>query len=425
MTSIYIETYGCSLNFSDSERMAGLLKQAKFEIIENEEEADIIIINTCTVKSPTESAFFTRLGELKQKYPYKIIIIAGCIAQTESQKLKGYPLIGTKEIQNVVSTVEEILHDNVTASVSTENNPPLILPKIRKNPIIEIIPISRGCLGYCSFCKTKSARGNLISYPIKEIKQQLEIALTQGVKEVWLTSQDCGCYGFDLNTDLAELLDELVKVPEDFKIRVGMMNPDHLLKIKDKLIKSYQNPKIFKFLHLPVQSGNDDILKAMNRKYTAEDFMQLVHELRMKVEDITIATDIIVGFPGETERQYWDTLFLVRKMIPDVVNISRYWARPKTPAAKMKNQLPGEEIKRRSRVLAEIFNNISLLNHEKWKNWEGEILIDDQGKNNTLVGRNFAYKPVVLEENNNLKKGDIVKVKIKGYTTWDLRGEVN
>ncbi len=422
MTTFHIITAGCSHNFADSEQMAGLLKEARFEPVEELEKADVVIFNTCTVKGPTESAFFTKLEETKEKYPYKIIIIAGCIAQADPEKLKGYPLIGTSQIHKVVEAVEEALHDNKVRMLESSEMPPLSLPNIRKNPIIEIIPISRGCLGACSFCKTKQARGNLRSYPVADIAVRAEKALKEGVKEIWLTSQDTGCYGFDIGTDLPTLLQELVKLPQQFKIRVGMMNPDHLTKIQQKLIEVYHNDKIFKFLHLPLQSGNNDLLKKMLRKYTAEEFKIQVVAFRDNIPNITIITDIIVGFPGETEEQYWDTLNLIRGIMPEGINISRFWPRPKTPAARMK-QLPIEEIKRRSTVLSNIFENISTMQNEKWKNWEGYAIIDEPGKEEgQWIARNFAYKQILV--NGTFKLGDVVKVKIAKSGVFDLVGMV-
>lgn len=424
MTTVYIETAGCSQNFADSEQMAGLLKQAKFEVVKELEPADMVIFNTCTIKGPTEAAFFRRLEEVKEKWPYKIIIIAGCIAQIDSELVKKYPLLGTKQIHRVVEIVEEALHENKIKLLETKEQPPLNLPRLRKNPVIGIIPICRGCLGSCTFCKTKLARGNLISYSIEEIKKEVEQALKEGVQELWLTGQDLGCYGFDLNpkTNLPALLQELIKLPFSFKLRLGMMNPNHLLKIKNELIPLLKDPKVFRFLHLPVQSGNNQILKAMGREYTKEEFLALVQELKQEISPLTIATDIMVGFSGETEEQHWDTLNLLNSITPDVINISRFWPRPKTPAAAFE-RLSGALVKQRFRVITEMHHNISRILNERWQGWEGFIIIDEKGKEpQQWIGRNFTYKPVIIE--GDYKLGQIVKVKILKASSFDLRGEV-
>ena len=247
-------------------------------------------------------------------------------------------------------------------------------------------------------------------------------ALGEGVKEIWLTAQDGGCYGFDLGTNLPELLKELVMLDYDFKIRVGMMNPDHLLKMKNEMLELFKSEKIYKFLHLPVQSGNDQVLKMMGRQYSIKEFVDLVKEFRANFPEITIATDMIVGFPGETDRQYWDTLSVVRQMSPEVMNISRFWAREKTAAAKMKNQIPGDEIKRRSRVLSEIFRNIARLNNEKWLGKIVEIMLVEKGKNEQWIGRNQSYKPVIVE--GDFKLGQKLRVKINKINQWDLQGQI-
>jgi len=422
MTNVYIHTAGCAHNFADSEQMAGLLKDAQFDLVDNPEDAYVILFNTCTVKGPTETVFFRHLSSIKEKYPNKIIIIAGCIAQSDPEKLKGFPIIGTNQIHRVVEVVEESLHENTVRLLESGEMPPLNLPRVRKNPYISIIPISRGCLGACTFCKTKQARGNLKSYPIADIRKEAELAVKEGVKEIWLTSQDTGCYGFDLGTNLAKLLKELVTIIGNFKIRVGMMNPNHVLKFKGELFDAYKNPKIYQFIHLPLQSGNNEILKKMNRQYTAEEFKRLVEEIRVLFPHMTIATDIIVGYPGESDEQYWDTQNLVRKVMPDVVNLSKFWPRPKTPAARL-TPLPGEVIKHRSRILTDIYHNMSKMQNERWIGWEGNIIITEKGKEpSQWVGRNEAYKPVVIE--GDFKLGQTVRVKVERATTFDIRGLV-
>jgi len=423
MTKIYFKTYGCALNKSDSELMAGLLKQVKFEIVNNIEDAFLIIINTCTVKGPTETKFFNYLEKLKEKYPYKKVIITGCIPQTDPEKLADYPLLGTSQITNIVQLVEETIHENPIAMLTKEELPRLNLPKIRKNPVVEIIPICEGCLGDpCSYCKVKSARGNLRSYPREEIIKQAKNAVQENIPEIWFTAQDTGCYGKDINSSLPELLTELIQIPGSFKIRLGMLNPNHVYEFLDKLIEIYKSDKIFKFLHIPVQSGNNEILKSMKRKYTVEQFKEIIDKFKKAIPEITIATDIICGFPGETEQQFYDSLELIKQTKPDVLNISRFWHRPKTQAALMENQVHGSETKRRSTLMADIFQNISRMQNERWLNWNGEILIDEKGKDNTWIGRNFAYKPVIVEGNHKL--GDKINVQIKKITPYDLRAKL-
>jgi threonylcarbamoyladenosine tRNA methylthiotransferase CDKAL1 len=430
MTSIHFITQGCSANISDTEQMKGLLKEAKFDIVDELEEADIVILNSCVVKTPTESALITKLEQIKQEYPYKIIIVAGCMAQSDRHRLKAYSLIGTRQLHNIVEVVEESLNNNIVKMLETGEMPPLNLPKVRKNPVVEIIPISRGCLSACTFCQTRFARGRLKSYPISEIVATARKAALDGVKEIWLTSQDNMCYGFDIDTNLARLLEKLVQLPGEFKIRVGMGSPEHVMKFRDELFPLLNHEKVFKFIHLPQQSGSNRVLELMKRGNSKEEFTQLVKEFRQNVPGITVATDIIVGFPTETDEDHWETLNLIREINPDIINISKFWARSKTSAEKME-QLPMEVIKHRTKILTDIFHNISRMKNEKWIGWEGDIVINEEGEDRKQegeisrkqwIGKNPYYKQVIVE--GEYKLGDILKVKINRASTFAIIGEV-
>ena len=421
MTSFHVQTSGCSANLADSEQMTGLLKEAKFIPVENIEEADIVIFNTCTVKNSGETTFFSQLEQFKQEHPYKIIIIAGCITQSDRHKLRRYSLVGTKQIHHIVQVVEEALHDNVLQLLNNDEMPPLNLPKVRKNPVVEILPINRGCLMAYALSKTKSAQGNLRSYPILEIVEVARKAVAEGVKEIWLISQDTFGYGFDLGTDLLALLEQLVQISGDFKIRVGMGNPEHLPKIGAKLVEAYKHPKIFKFLHLLLQAGHDETLKAMGRRYTVQEFITVADQFKKEIPEINLMIDLMVGYPTETEEHYWGTLEVVRRTTPDYINISRFWPRPGTPEENLR-ELPDEVVNHRSKVLTDIFHNTSKLQNERWVDWEGEIIIDEKGKESgQWMGRNDSYKQVMVE--GDYKLGDKIRVVIVKAEKFDLRGK--
>jgi threonylcarbamoyladenosine tRNA methylthiotransferase CDKAL1 len=418
MAKIFIKTQGCSHNYADSAHMAGLLQQ-KHELVDNEDEADVILFNTCTVKTPTERTFLNNLNKCRQKK----VVIAGCIPQADPHRFPQYSLIGTRQLDHVVEVVDRTLQGERVQLLHQTTTPQLSSPAIRENPLIDIIPISLGCLGQCSFCKTKVARGRLVSYPMDVIIDRVRRVTAQGVKEIRLTSEDTGCYGFDIGTNIANLLRELVKIEKDFTIRVGMMNPDHAMTISDDLIAVLRHEKVYTFLHLPVQSGNDDILRAMNRQYTVNQFRDFVNRLRAEIPDITLATDIIVGFPGETEQQFLDSVRLVNELQFDVVNISRFWARPGTAAARMPNQLSGEEIKRRSRILTSEFEKVSLERNRRWIGWRGSILITERGKNDQQWrGRNHAYKQVIINGDSAL--GENVTVEVVAAERYGLIAEL-
>lgn len=421
MTNIYIKTFGCALNQSDSELMAGILKLEGHKIVKDKKNADLIIINSCTVKNEAETKFYREIDDSKNKK----IILAGCIPQGEktllNNKLKDFSIIGTSQLSRISLVVEQTILGNKIVMIEKEKNKRLNLPKIRKNEIIEIIPISEGCLGACTYCKTKHARGELNSYLKEDIIKQIKSAVKEGAKEIFLTSQDTGAYGKDIGSSLPELLSELIKLKGDFKIRIGMCNPNFALEYLDELKKIFNDDKFYKFIHLPVQSGSDNTLKIMGRRYTSKHFEKIVTELRKEIPKITIATDIIVGFPGETEEDFEKTLELIKKTTPNVINMSRFWKRPGTQAYNMK-QLDSKIIKERSVKLKKVCEEIMLLQNKKWIGWKGEVIVEEFGKNDSVTVRNENYKTIVIP-NQNYKLGDKIKVEVVSATKWDLRSK--
>lgn len=419
MIKIYIKTYGCAHNISDSEVMAGLLQKAGFEITNNEEDANLIIINSCAVKGQSQKNFFSYLEEKINKIP---LVIAGCIPQSIPESIHDISMIGPHQISNIVEIVEETINDHQVTLLVNEDLPRLNLPKVRVNPIVEIIPISKGCLGACTYCLTKKARGNLKSYLPGEIIKQAESAVKEGIKEIWITSQDCGCYGFDIKTNLPSLIQKLVEIEGDFKIRIGMSNPNHILKFTDKLIKILKHPKVFKFLHIPVQSGNNVVLRNMARQYTREEFIDLINNIRKEIPEVTIATDIIAGFPGETDHQHKQTCELLKETMPDVVNISRFSPRPHTVAKSMPDQIVDRIKKERSRELTSVYQWCAFERNNFWKSWSGEVVISEKGKDDSWVARNESYKPIIIKGKYEL--GQKLNVKIIDRTSFDLRAIV-
>lgn len=430
MTKIYIKTFGCSLNQSDSELMAGLLAGAGYKLIENDKYADIVIINSCTVKGLAENKLFHELNKYKDnkklwlKNKSKKIIVAGCVPQAEKgylhNKLKDYSIVGTSQITNIVKIVKETLKGKKIQLLNYEKNPRLNLPKLRKNRFIEIVPINEGCLSECTYCKTVQARGKLSSYSPKEIKQQIENAVNDGCKEIWITSQDTGVYGFDINTNIANLLHSILEIEGDYRIRIGMMNPLLLKKFIKELVEVYKNKNVFKFLHIPVQSGNNRLLKLMNRGYTVENFIEIIEIFRKEIPEITLSTDVIVGFPTESEEEFMDTYNLIKRIQPAVLNISKFWPRPNTKAATLK-PVNSKIIKTRILKIRKLFHGISSENNKKWIGWQGSVLINEKGKNNSFVARNDFYKTVILTGKQRL--GTRRNVKIIGSTLHDLIGQ--
>lgn len=395
---VCILTYGCSANKSDSEIMAGLLVQNNFDLIDSVENSDINIINTCVVKSPTLNRMIHQIRQLTELS--KPLIVAGCITKTEKKVIEKInpkaSMLGPDSIEKIVDVVNATLEGKKVVFIKDLRKPKICLPRVRRNPVVDIIQIATGCISNCSYCVVKFARGKLFSYPAKMIVKEVEQAINNGCKELWISCQDCGCWGRDRNSNLSELLSAIDEIEGKFFVRVGMMNPVHVKGIIDELIDSYTSEKIFKFLHLPVQSGSDRILKKMNREYTVNDFREIVKKFRKEFPLSTLSTDVIVGFPREDEKDFQKTIDLMREVKPDIVNVSKFGPRPGTKVAKMK-QLPRKIINKRTKKIVKIIERIKLENSKRWLNWKGEVLIDEKGRKGGMIGRNFAYKPIVTE----------------------------
>lgn len=267
-------------------------------------------------------------------------------------------MIGVQQIDRVVEVVSEALRGNTVRFMqrSKKSLPTLELPKIRRNPWIEILPVNVGCLNQCTYCKTKHARGDLVSWPVDALVARVRTAAAEGVRELRLTSEDTGAYGRDIGTDVATLLRAVADaLPPGVMLRVGMTNPPYVMQHIDALCEVLCRPNVYAFLHIPVQAGSDRVLDAMKREYTIADFRRLVDTLLQRVPDMHIATDYICGFPGETDEDFEQTLELARQYHFPTVNISQFYARPGTPAARMQ-KLDSKIVKSRSRALTEVFN---------------------------------------------------------------------
>jgi threonylcarbamoyladenosine tRNA methylthiotransferase CDKAL1 len=424
---VFVKNFGCSSNTADGEVLAGCLAQAGFQIANSEPEADLIIYNTCAVKGPTENRI---IDAIKHAPKDKKIVVAGCLTKISFERLCREahfdgavgPAVG-KEIVEVVTRV--LAGEKVIDLAAAKNKPLLNLPRHISNPIVSVVPINYGCLGSCSYCCVVFARGHLRSYSIKEVVDRVQSDYAAGAKEFWITSQDTASFGRDLGIDLAELMTALGGLEGDFRVRVGMMTPNLVTEMQSRLITAFNSPKIFKFLHLPVQSGDDTVLQYMRRFYTASEFKGIVNTFRNDFPQLTLTTDVIVGFPGETEQAFENTLKLLDEVKPDVVNVSKFFARPKTVAAKMKVGLVNkEETKRRSTVTAELVKRLSAKRNLRWVGWTGEMLVDEKGKvEGSWVGRNFAYKPIAIKSEDNLL-GKTLRVKVVEASTTYLKGEV-
>ncbi len=417
METVYIETYGCTANKADTEEMAGALSK-KYALTKDSESADLIILNTCTVKGATERKIIHRLKTLTNKK----VLVAGCMAQAQPQMvLEANPkasLIGTYQIAEIEKAVEKIFAgEQVRLTEKTERK--RCPERKRIDNVHALISIAQGCKGACTYCIARLARGELQSFQPDAILEEVRDSVEAGAKEIRLTCQDCGVWGEDIGQRLPALVESVLSLPGEFRVRIGMMNPDGVGKFLPELMRLYKDPKLYQFAHLPVQSGSNKVLKAMNRKYTREQFLKICSQLRTEIPDITIATDIIVGYPGETKTDFEETISLLKETRPDIVNISRFTPRPNTPASRLK-QTPSEVSKERSRIASALCKKIGIENNKRYAGSTQTVLITENGKNNTLVGRTGSYKPVVLAKG---RTGEFVKVKIAGAASTYLIGD--
>lgn len=396
--SFWIEGYGCSANFADLEMMAGQLRLRGFRLAENPENSSINLIVTCAVKNSTEHKMINRIKYLTNTN--KPLIIAGCLPAADESLVKSAnshaSIIGPNSIDKVVEIAHAAIGGQTVSSLANSNIEKIKIPRFRINPIISIVEISTGCLSECTFCQTKLAKGDLRSYRIGEIVKQIREDLEHGSKEIWLTSTDNGCYGLDIGTNLINLLRSCEKIEQEFKIRLGMMNPMYLNRmIADLSILYSGSNKLFKFIHIPIQSGSERILRKMKRGHTVNTTKDLITRLKDKIPEITIATDIITGFPTETNEDFEQTLDLISFIDPDIVNSSKFSSRPGTAASKLE-KVDDNIISARSERLHNLIKAIAKRRNSKWINWEGEVLINDIEKGR-LKGRNDYYKSIILE----------------------------
>lgn len=423
---VYIETHGCSLSLSDSEAMAGILYSAGYELCREPSESDLNILVTCIVKGPTENRMRYRVKALSAIG--KPLIVAGCMPEVEEKLLESLSpkasLLGPNSIGMVAQAAASALSGKRFVAIRGKPEEKLGLPRLRRNPVVGIVPIASGCLGVCSFCQVRLARGRLFSYSPEAIVSEAARAIKEGCRELWLTSQDNGCYGLDIGSSLPELIRSVVRIEGDFKVRVGMANPTYVKLFLEELLDAYKNEKIFKFLHIPIQSFCPRILHLMRRGYGPDDAMEIINAFRRAFPEGTLATDVIVGFPTETEEEFEETLEFIAKVKPEVVNISRFSARPGTDAARLP-RLPSEVVAKRSKLLTELSRKVSLERNEGWIGWEGACLIEEPGfRANQWIGRNVAYRPIVIDDITGADLlGKSIVVKVIGATGRCLIGK--
>ena len=412
---VFVEAYGCTQNYGEARLMQEALRGQGHDIVGVEGEADAHVLVTCTVVETTERKMVRRMTELAAFE--KPLIVAGCMAAAQRDRvLASVPrakLLPPRKWPQIVELLD-------AGTVCGDRSAEIEADSFGWHDAI--VPIEQGCAGRCTYCITRVARGRVTSYPISDVVAQVRRHVDRGSREIKLTGQDTAAYGLDAGTNLAALMDAIVDVSGDFRVRVGMADPLTVYPIVDELIHAYASEKIFKFLHLPVQSGDDGILDAMRREYTVAEFEEIVAAFRRAYPRMVLSTDIIVGFPGESEEQFDRTLDLIRRTRPDIVNVTRFSPRAGTPAALMPEPVVGWRVKERSRRLTRLRFEIAAQIMSRFIGEDVEVLLTEIGKGTTVLARTPEYRQVVLP--GPLPLGSFARAHIQDAHPTDLRGYV-
>ena len=434
MKTAAIITYGCQMNVNESAKIKTVLQNMGYKIIDEVAEADAVFLNTCTVREGAAIQIYGKLGELKAAKEARgtIIGITGCFAQEQGEALaKKFPIIdiimGNQNIGKIPTAIEKIESGDFKHVIYTggEDDLPPRLDADFDSTKTASIPITYGCNNFCTFCIVPFVRGKERSVPMSEILDDVKRFVEKGYKEIMLLGQNVNSYGNDLDTKstFANLLDEICKIEGDFLVRFISPHPkdfgDDVIEVIAK------NEKIARSLHLPLQSGSSRILKLMNRKYTKEQFIALAKKIKEKIEGVALSTDIIVGFPQETEEDFQETLSVVKEIRFEASYMFMYSKRKGTAAEKMQGQIEEEIKKDRLQRLIELQNRISRETSETYYGKTVRVLVEGESKKNNqvLTGRTSTNKVVLFAGDKSLE-GTFVNVKIDKCKTWSLYGEI-
>ena len=435
MPKLKLITFGCQANELDSERIVGLLAREGYELIERDEEADLIILNTCAIREKAEQKAYSRLGtfqELKRRKKGLRIGLCGCVAQQEGQALLNrFPYLDFVVGPAQLTSIPKLLRDEATRALATARTPafsyPVSAPVYRRSTVKAWVSIMEGCDRFCTFCIVPFTRGRERSRPLQEIVEEIRELKQRGYREVTLLGQTVNSYGKKLRppASFVELLKTIDRVVEG-EMRVRFTSP-YPGDVTEELAEAMASlPSLCEHIHLPVQSGSDRTLRRMKRGYSRDDYLEKVELLRTKTPALALTTDIIVGFPGETERDWEETLSLIQEVGYDGAFIFKYSTRPHTPAARLSDQVP-EEIKgRRLEQALGLLNRLSLERNRVYLGRTVEVLVDREdvkGDAVRVAGRTRENK-IVHFSGDGPTDGDLVLVTITGASALHLQGEL-
>ena len=434
--TFFIKTYGCQMNEHDSENLAALLKSLGFSEVDSYLKADLVLLNTCSIRENAHNKAFGMLGRLKHLKQEKkdlIIGVCGCMAQEVSvveRILRDYKFVnfvlGTHNMHQLPNIIDKAIEENKQQIevFSREGDIYEGLPVVRANSYKAYVNIIYGCDKFCTYCIVPYTRGRERSRAKEDILKEIDELIEAGYKEVTLLGQNVNAYGKDLydNYNLGDLLEEIAlkDIP-----RIRFMT-SHPWDFTDKMIEVIgKYPNIMPSVHLPVQSGSSRVLKLMGRRYTRESYLELFHKIKDTVPGVAISTDIIVGFPGETEEDFMETMSLVEECKYDNAYTFIFSERKGTPACKLKDNTTLEEKEERLQRLNEVVNKYFLENNKKLEGTTLKVMVEGiSNKKNMYYGYSDTNKLINFESNSELTPGDIVDVYIEEAKTWSLDGKV-
>jgi len=429
----FIQTYGCQMNEADSEAMARLLEGAGYEAAAGAEEASVIILNTCCVREKPEQKVYSRLGELrplKERCPEALIIVAGCLAQKEGTALfQRAPhvdmVVGTRQFHHLEKFLHSCHAGKRICALGLEDDPSVGRQGEWKANLKAFVPIILGCNNHCTYCIVPSVRGREKSRPAQEIKREVEALAAGGCKEITLLGQNVLAYGRDLpgGGDLAALLEMLNEVEGIQRIRFTTAHPRD---VNERLLEAVADlPRVCEHFHLPIQAGHDRLLRAMGRGYSAAYYLAMTEKIRVKMPEAAITTDIMVGFPGETEAEFAASLELYRRIGFDQAFTFAFSPRPGTPAAAMEKQVPQSLRQARLARLIELTKDCALSINSTWVGREEEVLVEGVSEKDSsrLAGRLRNNKLVVFPGTRDLV-GRFASVRLTRAHPWGFTGEL-
>jgi len=410
MARYHIETYGCTANRGESRTIERRLRDGGHHPADGPADADVAILNTCTVVEKTERNMLRRAEELRAETGD--LVVTGCMALAQGEEF------AEADIDAQVVHWDEVPEAamNGECPTTTPDTDPVL------DGVIGILPIARGCMSDCSYCITKRATGRLDSPPVEENVEKARALVHAGATELRITGQDTGVYGWDRNQGeslLPELLDRICDIDGDFRVRVGMANPKGVHGIREELADVFaENETLYNFLHAPVQSGSNDVLGDMRRQHQVEEFLEVVETFDDRLDEWTLSTDFIVGFPTETDADHERSMDLLRRVRPEKINVTRFSKRPGTDAADMKG-LGGTIKKERSKAMSALKREVVGDVHESMVGERRDVLAVRPGTGDSVKCRDGAYRQVIVThaDEREIEPGDFFEVEITGHET--------